>query len=49
MDSIEEKKGQIVGKFGREMYDNMCTMMENLFPAVPEKKIGEGRFIGKKR
>lgn len=49
MDEIKAKKDQIVGKFGNEMYANMCMMMENLFTAVQEKKIGEGRFIGKRR
>lgn len=38
MDDIKAKKDEIVGKFGNEMYDNLCIMMENLFTAGPGKK-----------
>jgi len=49
MDDIKEKKDEIVEKFGDEMSDGMSAMTENLFSAVQEKKIGEGRFIGKRK
>ena len=48
-EGILEKREEIVGRFGEEAYNQTREMFEIVVTAVRQGKIGEGRFIGRKR